>query len=131
MEAVANAAEDKLIDGLSFKLKPGASYITSRSSVSYHPQGSNHYSPTGTKVIKILLSGDQWLDPSTVRVMFDVHNSDSDPNKLLRPLGGPHTFFRRNDIHGAAGAACYSCQPSSATFSLHGSIPSQCNEIPL
>ena len=95
MEAVANAAEDKLIDGLSFKLKPGASYVTDRKSVTFHPQGSNIYSPIGTKVIKILLSGDQWLDPSTVRVMMDVHNQDSDSNKLLRPLGGPHTFFRR------------------------------------
>ena len=97
MEAVANAAEDRLIDGLSFKLKPGASYVTDRRSVTFHPQGSNHYSPTGTKAIKILLSGDQWLDPSTVRLMFDVHNP-ADPAKLLRPLGGPHTFFRRMRI---------------------------------
>ena len=92
MEAVANATEDRLIDSLSFKLKPGASYVTDRKSVTFHPQGSNIYSKNGTKVIKILLSGDQWLDPSTVRVMFDAQNTDSTSSKLLRVLGGPHTF---------------------------------------
>ena len=54
MEAVANAAEDRLVDGLTVKLKPGASYVTDRKSVTFHPQGSNIYSPIGTKVIKIL-----------------------------------------------------------------------------
>ncbi len=41
MEAHANSAQDKLIDGLSFKLNPGASYVQERESVTFHPQGSN------------------------------------------------------------------------------------------
>ncbi len=41
VEANANGIKDKLIDGLSFKLHPGASYVTDRRSVTYHPQGSN------------------------------------------------------------------------------------------
>ena len=55
MEGTANSVEDRLIDGLSFKHKPGASYVTERKSVTYHPQGSNIYSTNGTKLIKILL----------------------------------------------------------------------------
>ena len=47
---MANSVEDYLIDGLSFKMKGGASYITDRQSVTYHPQGSNIYTPTGTKL---------------------------------------------------------------------------------
>ena len=43
VEAAANSQEDYLIDGLSFKLKPGASYVNDRRSVTYHPQGSNIY----------------------------------------------------------------------------------------
>jgi len=35
VEAHANAVEDFLIEGLSFKLSPGASYVTNRRSVSY------------------------------------------------------------------------------------------------
>ena len=54
VEAVANGVEDKLVDGLSFRLSPGASYVTNRRSVTFHPQGSNIYSPTsGTRLIKI------------------------------------------------------------------------------
>ena len=95
MEAHANSVEDRLIDGLSFKLSPGASYIQERKSVSFHPQGSNVYSTNGTKLIKLLVSGDSWMDPSTFRVMFDLVNMESDAAKQLRPLGGPSSFFRR------------------------------------
>ena len=95
MEAIANSVEDKLIEGLSFKSKAGASYITERKSVTFHPQGSNIYSTNGTKLIKILLTGDQFADPSTFRIAFDVVNMESDADKKLRVLGGPHTFFHR------------------------------------
>ena len=68
VEAIANGIEDKLIDGLSFKMNPGASYIVDRRSVTFHPQGSNIYKPSsGTKLIRILLTGDNWLDVSTFR----------------------------------------------------------------
>ena len=95
VEAHANSVEDKLIDGLSFKLGAGASYVQERKSVTFHPQGSNIYSTTGTKLIKLLLTGDSYLDPSTFRVMFDLVNMESDSAKELRPLGGPASFFRR------------------------------------
>ena len=99
MEGTANSVEDRLIDGLSFKHKPGASYVTERKSVTFHPQGSNIYSTQGTKLIKLLLTGDQWLDPTTFRIMFDLQNNETlASNKLLRPLGGPHTFIRRMRI---------------------------------
>ena len=99
MESHAQAVEDYLIDGLSFKLAPGASYVTNRRSVSFFPQGGNSYSSNGVKVARIALTGDGWLDPSTVRLMYDLNNvtTDADPNneKILRPVGGPWSFFRR------------------------------------
>ena len=50
VEAMANGVEDKLIDGPSFKLQLGASYVLDRRSVTYHPHGSNIYTPgAGTK----------------------------------------------------------------------------------
>ena len=86
---MANSVEDYVIDGLSFKLKAGASYITNRQSVTYHPAGSNIYRPDGgTKLIKINITGDHWLDPSTCRIMFDLRNMGSSWQEL-RPLGGP------------------------------------------
>ena len=98
VEAMANGVEDKLIDGLSFKMQPGASYVVDRRSVTYHPQGSNIYKPSaGTKLIRILLTGDNWLDPSTLRIQFNVNN-DETTAKYLYVLGGPHSFFRRMRI---------------------------------
>jgi hypothetical protein len=96
VEAVANSVEDYLIDGLSFKLRPGASYVTNRRQVTFHPSGSNIYKTnSGTKVLKIQLNGDQWLDPSTVRLMFTLNNDDADLVKALRPISGPWAFWRR------------------------------------
>ena len=95
MESIANSMDDYLIDGLTFKLTPGASYVNERKSVTYHPMGSNIYSVNGTKVIKLLITGDAWMDPSTFRVMFDLVNNETGDDKQLRVLGGPWTFFKR------------------------------------
>ncbi len=58
VEAMANGVEDKLIDGLSFKLRPGASYALDRRSVTYLQQGSNISSPgAGAKLMRFLLAG--------------------------------------------------------------------------
>jgi hypothetical protein len=99
VEAIANGIEDKLIDGLSFKLSPGASYVTDRRSLTYHPQGSNNHTPgAGTKLIRLLLTSDNWLECSTFRIMFDVRNTESTSVKKLRCLGSPWSFFRRMRI---------------------------------
>ena len=52
VEAHAQSTEDFLIEGLSYKLNPGASYVSNRRSVSFFPSGSDTYSPaSGVKVI--------------------------------------------------------------------------------
>ena len=67
VEATANSIEDYLIEGLSFKLQPGASYVIDRRSVSYFTAGSNIYqSGSGARVIRINLTGDGWVDPSKI-----------------------------------------------------------------
>ncbi len=96
---MANSIEDYLIDGLSFKLSKGASYVQSRKQVTFWPSGSNIYSTTGgTKVLKIHLNGDAWCDPTSVRIMYDLRNNDTTAGKRLRPVGGPWTFWRRMRI---------------------------------
>ena len=93
VEGHANATEDYLIEGLSFKLAPGASYITNRRSVTFHPSGSDIYSSsTGTKVIKIRMNGSDWLDPSTCKLMFTLTNKSLN---TMTFLSGPHSFFKR------------------------------------
>ena len=74
MEHHAQSIDDALIGGLSYKLKPGASYVTNRRSASYFASGGNTYSPNGVEVMKFNLAGDQWMDPSTSRVAFQLNN---------------------------------------------------------
>jgi hypothetical protein len=104
LEVISAGIEDSLLEALQFKLRPGASYVTNRRSVTYTASGSDKYGPnSGTRLIKLQLTGDQWLDPSTVRVMFDLRNTEEvvgPPlvNKELRVVGSPYTFFRRMRI---------------------------------
>ena len=102
MKHHAQSIDDALIGGLSYKLKPGASYVTNRRSVSYFASGGNTYSPNCVKVMKFNLTGDQWLDPSTFRVAFQLknhngHTSGSVPVPIkVQPLSwNPAVFFRR------------------------------------
>ena len=102
MEHHAQSTDDALIGGLLYKLKAGASYVTNRRSVSYFAQGGNQYSPSGVKVMKFNLTGDQWLDPSTFRVMFQLNNignvgaAEGTSLKMVGPLSwNPAVFFRR------------------------------------
>ena len=101
MEHHAQSVDDALIGGLSYKLKSGASYVTNRRSVSYFAQGGNDYKPSGVRVMKFHLTGDQWLDPSTFRVAFQLNNLDYDPLGVsyVQPLSwNPAVFFRRARI---------------------------------
>ena len=88
MEHHAQSVDDALIGGLSYKLKEGASYVTNRRSVSYFSQGGNQYTPAGVRVLKFNLTGDQWLDPSTLRVAFTLNNNTAASKKLFNPCHG-------------------------------------------
>jgi hypothetical protein len=96
VDSMASSVEDYLIEGLSFKLNPGASYVTDRRSVSFFTAGSNIYqSGSGARVIRINLTGEGWLDPSTVRLSYTLVNNEGTTAKILRPISGPWSFFRR------------------------------------
>ena len=100
MEHHARSIDDALIGGLNYKLKAGASYVTNRRSVSYFASGGNTYNPNGAKKMKFNLPGDQWLDPNTFRVAFQLNNNNGtnaqDFQIMVQPLSwNPAVFFRR------------------------------------
>ena len=98
MENHAQSVDDALTGGLSYKLKAGASYATNSRNVSYFSHGGNQYSPSGVKAMQFNLTGDQWLDPNTFRVMFQLNNKDYDAAGSIdvQPLSwNPAVFFRR------------------------------------
>ena len=84
MESISTHAEYLLVDSLSFKLPGSGQYVTDRRSASVQTDGGNVYnSQSGSRILKFRLNGEGWLDPSTVRVMFHVMNTNSDPSKTL------------------------------------------------
>ena len=97
MEHHAQSVDDALIGGLSYKLTPGASYVTDRRSVTCFAAGGNQYSSNGVNVCKFNIVSDQWLDPSTFRVMFQVNNLDAPAAFTnVQPLHwNPAVMFRR------------------------------------
>ena len=98
-EVIANSLEYALIDGLPFKFCKTVSYITNSRSCTIHPQGINICTFTnGIKLLKISLNGPDWLDPSTIRMMFDLQDTHNTANCRLRPVGGPWAFFSRMRI---------------------------------
>ena len=101
MEHHAQSIDEALIPRLSYKLKSGASYVTNRRSVSYFASGGNDYKPSGARVLKFHLTGDQWMDPSTFRIAFQLNNLDYDAvgTTYVQPLSwNPAVLFRRARI---------------------------------
>ena len=98
-EAVANTVHDAPIDSLSFELSDSASYLTVRESVTFWPTGSNSYKAnSGTKVIRFAITKDNWLDVSTMRLMFNLVNNDAPSTNMLKTLSSSWAFFRRARI---------------------------------
>ena len=117
MESITSAAEEVLVDSLSFKLPGSGQYVQERRSVTFHTEGSNSYSSqAGTRAIRFKLASEGWLDPSTARFFFDVVNNDPDGGaKKVRPLGAVHAFLSKTKNHNEG--CCYQrhrgLQPSS------------------
>ena len=94
-------ANDELISELSYREPNTASFIISRNSCSFQAIGSNVYSPSsGVRIIRFNISGEDWVDPSTLRIVFDVVNNEAvtATPKILYPVNGPHGYFSRGRL---------------------------------
>jgi len=97
MELAVSQAEDQFLEELKLHVsKPTASYVNSQRNVTYNAIGSNIYSSvSGARIVKFMISDSRgWMDPDSVRVMFDIVNTDSTETKTLKPLK-PYGFFSR------------------------------------
>ena len=127
VEAMANSVEYYLIDGLSFKLSPGASYVTNRRNASFYSSGAQEYiSNQGARVVRITINGDGWLDPSTVRLLMTVNNKDATANHTLRLISPPWSFFRRSRLL-YAGQVCEDLDNYGRTHELFHVLTSKSN----
>ena len=91
METQMQIVEGSLIDELSCRLPNNANFIQDRRSVTFFPSGGNEYTPCDVKMIKFHLAGTDWLDPTTVRIQFTLHNRSA--NAALTPIKPLPTNF--------------------------------------
>ena len=74
MDLVVSGTDDSLVEQLSFKLPSTASYANERRLVSAFPSGASQFSPDGVRVARFVITGENWLDPSTLRLAFKLKN---------------------------------------------------------
>ena len=97
IEAHVAATDPLVIDGLQYKLRPNGNYVTKRESVTFHPSGSNIYQAVGgTRVLRIVLADGSggWLSGDSVKLQFDVVNTNTTTAKRLRPIS-PWAFWKK------------------------------------
>ena len=97
MDNIISESEPVELPELNFGIPQSAEFVVDRRQVNYFPSGSSIYSPKDNKNIRFYISGDmnQYLDLSSVRLFATIQNRNNDRAKLLRPLGGLHSFFYR------------------------------------
>ena len=85
---IATAGEAPMIDSLDFTLPPASTACTDRRQhVRAYPTSASTLSPTGTRILRIRLGGDDFVDASSVRLVFTINNLDQ--NNPLTPVSGP------------------------------------------
>ena len=99
---LAMAGEAPLSDSLSFTLPPAStSVVDRRQTVRAYPTSASTLTPPGTRVCRLRLGGDDFVDSSSIRLQFTINNKSAD--KVLTPLSGPwgcwsQVFLRSNGV---------------------------------
>ena len=94
-------SEEQLLKSLQFGLgdKPSSNYITSRRMTQFYPSGASTFTSNGVRVVRITVSGEGWLDPSTILLQFQLQNHDANHPlgtfTRLGKYGTPAVFFDR------------------------------------
>ena len=91
MDLVVAGSDDSLVDQLAFRLPETTSYATERRLLSAYPSGASHFAPDGVRVARFTLTGDGWLDPSTLRLAFKLKNTHA--TDTLQLASGPWCLF--------------------------------------
>ena len=79
MESIVASVPQSLPESLDFNLGTSAEMVTQRVQTSFQPSGGSQYDPVGgTKTVRFHISDEGWLDPASVRLQFDIHNTDVD-----------------------------------------------------
>ena len=86
---IAASGEAPLTSALDFTLPASSTAIVDRKQhCRAYPTSASTLTYNGTRTVRIRLGGDDFVDPTSVRLMFTLENLDQG-TKTLKPLGGP------------------------------------------
>ena len=82
VDTFAAAADSALTTQFIHRTPVTNDYVQDRKQSRFYPSGSNVYSSSGTKVLKINISGEGWLDPYSCHLCMTVTNKEGDAMTL-------------------------------------------------
>ena len=85
---IAASGEAPIHGGLDFTLPPASTAVVDRKQhVRAYPTSASSLSINGTRTVRLRLGGDDFIDPSSVRIQFTINNLDG--TNSLKPVTGP------------------------------------------
>ena len=87
---ISSGGEANLLDSLSFDLPPASTAVVDRKQgCRAYPSSASTLSATGTKTCRIRLGGNDFVNPESVRLQFQITNASTNGTPLY-PASGPH-----------------------------------------
>jgi hypothetical protein len=99
---ISTAGESEMPDSLTFALPPASTAVVDRRQhVRAYPTSASTLTPTGTRTCRIRLGGDDFVDASSIRLMFTINNLDG--TNEWEPECGPwgiwsQVYLRSNGV---------------------------------
>ena len=100
---IAIAGEAPLIDSLDFTLPPAStSVVDRRQAVRAYPTSASTLTPSGTRTVRIRLGGDDFVDASSIRIVYTINETKGSTGPLT-PVSGPwgmwsQVYLRSNGV---------------------------------
>ena len=91
---ISSGNEAPMLDSLDFTLPPASTAVVDRRQhVRAYPTSASTLTPTGTKVCRIRLGGDDFVDASSVRLVYTISETAGVNGQNLVPYSGPWGAF--------------------------------------
>ena len=96
MDNITQAVQDELMQSLDYKLSTNnVNYVQSRRDAQYFPSSLSTFTPTTSRVARIpLTSGNDWIDPESLKLAFRVRNTDGGGG-MVYPSSFEGCFIKR------------------------------------
>ena len=118
LETHIASSEDRLLDGLHFGSRNTASYVVSRSNVSFHPSSAASWKPSGVRLMRWNLSDQSgWLDGGSLRLAFTITNLKA-TGVLTPDCDSPACMFRRMRVIANGSSVIEDIEEYGRTFQM-------------